>query len=55
MRDGSVCDGSKIVASDFNALFYMEKIKRLEEELAAKNEVNMSYLYALCIYDTYVC
>lgn len=39
MRDGSVCDGSKIVASDFNALFYMEKIKRLEEELAAKNEI----------------
>jgi len=44
MHDGGVRDGSKSVAlnavsSECNAFFYMEKIKKLEVELASKTEV----------------
>ena len=60
MWDGSVCDGSKSVASksvasECNAYFYMEKIKRFEEELAPKTEMKMIYFYVLYLSDTYVC
>jgi len=41
IRDGSDCDGlksvaSKSVSSECNTFFYMEKIKRFEEEMASK-------------------
>jgi len=60
MRDGSVCDGSKSVASksvlsECNAFFYMKKIKRLDEELASKTGVTIIHFYVLHLYDTYVC
>ena len=60
IRDGSGCNGlksvaSKSVSSECNTFFYMEKIKRLEEELASRTEVTIILFYVLHLYDTYVC
>lgn len=55
MQDGSICDGSKSVVSDFNAFFCMEKMRSLKEELASKTEVKLFDLFVLRVYDTYVC
>ena len=51
LRDGSICDGSRSVSSGYKSFFFMERIKRLEEQLATKNEVKLSYLIILYVID----